>query len=125
MALCEKIACARKKKIEGQHSNLFSSMLPSLFTRNETFCKHKDSLKVFGTVRFTGDLQLKMFSKNDEFFPIFCFFEKMFSVEKDGCFMFPVKEEWFSRSMRIPLGNFWHCIIDEILTNSFYSWFSV
>ena len=56
-------------------SNSFSSKLPSLFTRNETFCEHKGLLKVFGTVRFTGDLQLKIFSKNDEiFFSIFLFF---------------------------------------------------
>ena len=65
-------------------SNLFSSKLPSIFTRNETFCEHKGLLKVFGTVRFTGDLQLEMFSKNDEFFLNFLFL--MFSVEKDGFF---------------------------------------
>ena len=65
-------------------SNLFSSKLPSIFTRNETFCEHKGLLKVFGTVRFTGDFQLKNFSKND-FFKFFVFF-LMFSVEKDGFF---------------------------------------
>ena len=37
----------------------------------------------------------------------------MFTVEKNG---FPVGEEWFSRSMRIPSGIFWRCKIDEILT---------
>ena len=84
-------------------SNLFSSKLPSIFTRNETFCEHKELLKVFSTVRFTGDLQLKNFSKNDAIFLIFCFFFKLFSVEKDG---FPVGEELFSRSMRIPSGVF-------------------
>ena len=68
-------------------SNLFSSKLPSIFTRNETFCEHKELLKVFGTVRFTGDLQLKIFSKNDEFFFQFSvFLKKIFSVEKDGFF---------------------------------------
>ena len=66
-------------------SNLFSSELPSIFTRNETFCEHKELLKVFGTVRFTGDLQLKNFSKNDVFFFKFSVF-LMFSVEKDGFF---------------------------------------
>ena len=67
-------------------SNLFSSKLPSIFTRNETFCEHKGLLKGFGTVRFTGDLQLIFFSKNDEFFFFnFLLFLK-FSVAKDGFF---------------------------------------
>ena len=66
-------------------SNLFSSKLPSIFTRNETFCEHKELLKVFGTVRFTGDLQLIFFRKMTIFFN-FLFFIKMFSVEKDGFF---------------------------------------
>ena len=41
------------------------------------------------------------------------------------CFLlFPVGEEWFSR--RIPLGIFWGCKIDEILTLlSFFPWLSV
>ena len=33
-----------------------------------------------------------------------------------GFLLFPVGEEWFSRFMRIPLGIFWRCKIDEILT---------
>ena len=36
-------------------SNLFSSKLPSIFTKNETFCEHKGLLKVFGTMRLTVD----------------------------------------------------------------------
>ena len=55
-------------------SNLFSSKLPSIFTRNETFCEHKELFKVFGTVRFTGDLHLKNFSKNVEIFFFYLFF---------------------------------------------------
>ena len=67
-------------------SNLFSSKLPSIFTRNETFCEHKELLKVFGTVRFTGDLHLKFFSKNVEIFSLNFLFFKKFSVEEDGFF---------------------------------------
>ena len=43
-----------------------------------------------------------------------------------GFLLFPVEEEWFSRSMRIPSGIFWRCKIDEVLTIiSFFAWFSV
>ena len=41
-------------------SNLFSSMPPLNFSRNETFCEHKGLLGVFGTMRLTGDLHLKI-----------------------------------------------------------------
>ena len=34
----------------------FNRSPPSNFTRNETFCEHKGLLKVFGTMRLTGDL---------------------------------------------------------------------
>ena len=37
-----------------------------------------------------------------------------------GFLMFPVGEEWFSRSMRIPSGIFWRCKFDEILTINFF-----
>ena len=50
---------------------LFSSKPPSIFTRNETFREHKALLKVFGTMRLTGDLHQKnrkMFSSNLFFF---------------------------------------------------------
>ena len=30
----------------------------------------------------------------------------MFPVERDGFLLFPVGEEWFSRFLRIPSGNF-------------------
>ena len=42
-----------------------------------------------------------------------------------GFLLLPVGEEWFSRFMRIPSGIFWRSKIDEILTMSFYTWFSV
>ena len=88
-------------------SNSFSSKLPSLFTRNETFCEHKGLLKVFGTVRFTGDLQKFFFRKMTKyFFQFSCFFKKSFRLRKMGFLLFPVGEEWFSTSMRIPSGIF-------------------
>ena len=65
-----------------------------------------------------------MFREISNFFLVFLFL-KMFPVEKDGFLLFPVGVEWFSRFMRIPLGIFWRCKIDEILTMSFYTWFSV
>ena len=37
-------------------SNLFSSKLPLIFTRNETFYEHKGLLKVFGTIGFQGTI---------------------------------------------------------------------
>ena len=64
-------------------SNLFSSNTTSIFTRNETFCEDKRPLKVFGTMRLTGD---QFFSKNlKKIFLNFLFFER-FSVENDGFF---------------------------------------
>ena len=58
-------------------SNLFPSKPPSIFTRNETFCEHKRLLKVFGTMRLTGDQ--KFFSKNfEKKFPQFSNFWKVF-----------------------------------------------
>ena len=74
---------------------LFPSKPPLNFTRNETLCEHKRLLKVFGTMRLTGDLQ-----KN------FLFFFARFSVEKGGILQFPVGEEWFSRcvSLRVCFG---------------------
>ena len=96
---------------------------PSISTRNETFFEHKGLLKVFGTLRLTGDLRQKNFreiSKN-----LFSVFMKCFRLRKIFL-LFPVGEEWFSRFMRIPSGIFWRCKIDEILTiMSFYPWFSV
>ena len=108
-------------------SNLFSSKLPSIFTRNEMFCEHKELFKVFGTVRFTGDVQLKFFRKMTNFFLQFSvFFFKCFRLRKMDFLLFPVGEECVSRSMRIPSGIFWRCKIDEILPIvSFYAWFSV
>ena len=35
-----------------------------------------------------------------------------------GFLLFPVGEQWFSRFMRISLGIFWRCKIDEIVTMS-------
>ena len=97
----------------------------SIFTRNETFCEHKGLLKVFGTMRLTGELH-KKFEKFQIFLLLnFLFFQKCFRLRKMGFLLFPVEEEWFSRFMRIPSGIFWRCKIEEILTIiSFYSWFS-
>ena len=105
-------------------SNLFSSKRPppSIFTRNELFCEHKGLLKIFGFMRLTGDLHQKNFRKI--FSSIFCFL-KDFQLRKMGFLLFPVEEEWFSRFMRVPSGIFWRCKIDEMLTMSFYPWFSV
>ena len=103
-------------------SNVLMEASLSILTRSETFYEDKELLKVFSTVRFTGDLHWKLFSKNFKniFTLIFCFFfEKMFSVEKDGFLLFPVGEEWFSRFMRIPW-VFWRCKIDKILTIIFF-----
>ena len=40
---------------------------PSIFTRNETFCERKGLLKVFGTMRLTGDLYLENFFEKFRF----------------------------------------------------------
>ena len=70
-------------------SNLFSSKLPSIFTRNETFCEHKGLLKVFGTAIYRRPSVQFFFEKCRIFF-FFCFFLKKFSVfccfqlEKNG-----------------------------------------
>ena len=37
-------------------SNLVSSNSFSMFTRNKTFCEHGGRLRVFGTMRLTGDI---------------------------------------------------------------------
>ena len=101
-------------------SNLFSSMPPLIFTRNETFCEHKGLLRVFGTIRLTGDLLPKI---SENFLPFL--FWQVFGREY-GFLLFPVEEKLFSSLMRIPSGIFWRCKIDEILTIlSFCPWFSV
>ena len=106
-------------------SKFFSSKPPSIFTVNETFCKHKGLLKVFGIMRLTGDLLQKNFRKVSIFFSLFfCFFFNVPSCERWVFLLFPVGEEWFSRFMRIPSGYFWRSKIDEILTMSIYTWFS-
>ena len=93
------------------------------------FCKHKGLLKVFASVRYTGDLLQKIFEKFRKYFYLNFlkkFFLKCFRLREMGCLLFPVGEEWFSRFMRIPPGIFWRCKIDEILTIiSFNPWFSV
>ena len=77
-------------------------------------------------MRLTGNLQ-KKFRKISSFFPYFFVFfkKKRFRLKKIGFLLFPVGEEWFSRFMRNPSGTFWRCKIDEILTMSFYTWFSI
>ena len=75
---------------------LFSSKPPSIFTRNETFSKRKGLLKVFGTMRLTGDLHQKNFSKNFEKFSpsIFCFL-KSFPWRKMGFCCFQLVKKGF------------------------------
>ena len=67
------------------------------------------------------------FQKFRIFSLFFCFFfqKKCFRFRKMGFLLLPVGDEWFSRFMRIPSGIFWRCKIGEILTKSFYTWFSV
>ena len=65
------------------------------------------------------------FEKFRNFFPYFSGFLKSFRLRQMGFLLFPGGEEWFSRFMRIPSGIFWRCEIHEILTMSFYTWFSV
>ena len=70
-------------------------------------------------MRLTGDLQ-----KISIFFLIFLFF-KCFRLREMGFLLFPVGEEWLPRFMPILSGIFWRCEIDELLTISFYTWFSI
>ena len=104
-------------------SNLFSSKPPSIFTRNETFCEHKGLLKVFGTMRLTRNQFLfrKISKKNSS---IFLFFER-FSVENDEFFAVSSWGRMVFEIYAYPFGYFWRCEVDEIVTMSFYSWFSV
>ena len=54
------------------------------------FCKHKGLLKVFASVRYTGDLLQKIFEKFRKYFYLNFlkkFFFEMFSVERDGLFV--------------------------------------
>ena len=75
----------------------------SIFTRNKKNCEHRRLLRVFGTMRHTGDTFRK-------FFVIFCFFEVFGWANMVFC-CFP-----FSSLMRIHSGIFWHYKFDEILT---------
>ena len=56
---------------------------PSIFTKNETFCEHGGTLRVFGTMRLTGD-NLK---KTQIFSPHFFCFLRRFRLSKT---VFPV-----------------------------------
>ena len=118
-------------------SIFFHRSPPSIFTKNETFCDSKGLVKVFGTMRLQKNCRCpskkffenilekfrKIFEKNFSF--NFLFFFKGFPLRKMVFLLFSVGEEWFSRLMPIPLGIFWRCKIDEILTYSFYPWFYV
>ena len=92
----------------------FHRSSPQFLLETKRFASIKNCSR-FSALRFTGDLQLKNFSKNDFFFN-FLFFFKCFRLRKMGFLLFPVEEEWFSRYMRIHSGIFWRCKIDEILT---------
>ena len=82
-------------------SNLFSSKSPSIFTRNETLSEHKRLLRVFGTIRLTGDLQ-KTSENFEKKFSIFFYFLKSFRVRDMVFLLFPVGEKWLLSLMRIP-----------------------
>ena len=108
-------------------SNLFSSKPPPQFLlKMKRFGSIKDCSR-FSTLCDLPETFFKnFFRKISNFFPDFCFFlKKCFRLRKMGFLLFPVGEEWFSRFLRIPSGIFWRCKIDEILTMSFYTWFSV
>ena len=106
---------------------MFSSKPPPQF-----LLKMKRFASIKGCSRFSAlcDLPETFFKKFFEKFRIFpyfsvFFFKKCFRLRKMDFLLFPVGKEWFSRFMRIPSGSFWRCTIDEILTMSFYTWFSV
>ena len=69
-------------------SNSFSS--PQNFTRNEMFCEHKGLLRVFGTMRLTGDLHQKGFRKKSKRFSLIFRFLKDFRLRKMIFLLFPV-----------------------------------
>ena len=60
---------------------------PQFLLKMKRFGSIKGLLKVFGTMRLTGDLFQKNFRKISNFFPYFSAFLKMFPVEKDGFFV--------------------------------------
>ena len=72
-----------------------------IFTRNQR-CEYRGLLRVFGTLRLTGDI-----------------FERILWLSKMGFCCFKLKKKWLSSLMRIPSGIFWHCKFDEILIVSF------
>ena len=51
----------------------------SIFTRNERFCEHRGFLRVFGSMRLTGDFILKISEKVSDFFLNFYFFNVLLS----------------------------------------------
>ena len=71
----------------------FLSNPPSIFTRNEISCVQKGFLRVFGTMRLTGDLHQKIFLFKKNFSDFFVF--KIFSVDKDVFYCFKLTKSGF------------------------------
>ena len=84
----------------------------SVFTRNQRFCEHRDLLRVFGTVRLSGNIFRKKFVNS---FLNFSFFER-FSVEQDGFFAVSIWGKVVFEFYAYPFWYFLYCKIDGILT---------
>ena len=99
----------------------FTEAAPQFLSETKRFARVKNSK--FSALCDLPETIKNIFEKFRIFFLNFLFF-KGFSLRKMGFLLFSVGEEWFSRYMRIPSGNFRRCKIDEIFI-SFYPWFSV
>ena len=87
---------------------------PQFLPKMKRFTSIKDCSRFSALCDLPKTFFKKFFEKFRNFFSLFLFF-----------LLFSVGEEWFPRFMRIPSSIFWRCKIDEILTMSFYPWFSV